>query len=147
MDEIHNPDIRRIREIPYLRESLEALERRRDWARGRCERITRQFSPVSGGGGGARRPMDDMAAELEELDRRYQLLMKSYLRQLRHAERLLAGIESLQLRTFITLAYLEDRKGPDIQKRMNMSRWVYENSRRICEEADSIGEIKWHDRR
>ena len=143
---IKNADVLKIRDIPSLQESVEALERKRDWVRSRSAKITRQFSPMPAGGSGTRRAMDDTVAELDELDARYTLLLGSYLRQLRIAEKLLSGIESIQMRTFVRLMYLERLKCPEIQKRLNMSRWVFESCRNDVEKAETLADVKWHDR-
>lgn len=141
MDGIRNRDIRMIMAVPAMRAEIETLEDRMEWVRARAEKITRQLSSAGGGGG---RGLEDTVAELVELEERYKRMIRSYSGLLKAAERKLIGLENMHLRAFIELAYLTGAKGPEIQRKLNMSRWAYENAKRQLEAAEGLDGIRWH---
>lgn len=61
--------------------------------------------PRGGGGGNL---FDNVFSELSVIDEEHEKKIRQYVRELKHAERIINGIESQSMRTFVEMKYLLD---------------------------------------
>jgi len=141
---VKNADIPMLQEIRMLKMDIVSLEQRRKWERERMERITQSLSASPGGG--TARGMDEAFAAISELEEKHKQLIKQYTRKMKKAERILSGIRSCQMRTMVTMLYLDNVPPSAVQAVLHMSRWAFENARNAIEDAPSMEEVKWFDR-
>lgn len=141
---VNNTDIPLIQEVHYLKMDIISLEEKRKWERKRMENITQHISASPGGGTG--RGMDEAMAAISELEERHKALIKQYTIALRRAEKIISRIQSHQMRTFVTMMYLDNIPDGAVQSVLHMSRWSFENARKAVEDAKSMEEVKWFDR-
>lgn len=141
---VKNGDILMLQEIRTLKMEIVSLEQRRKWERERMERITQSLSASPGGG--TARGMDEAFAAISELEEKHKQLIKQYTRKMKKAERILNGIRSSQMRTMVTMLYLDNVTPRAVQEVLHMSRWAFENARAAVEDAPSMEDVKWFDR-
>ncbi len=141
---IKNKDIQLLREVHLIQMDIVSLEQRAEWERARMDAMTQNLSAASGGG--VRRGMDDTFAAIEELEERHRMLVKQYTRVVKEAERIINGISSHQMRTLVTMLYLDNVPGSAVQSVLHMSRWAFENARSAIESAENMACVKWSDR-
>ena len=142
---VKNKDILLLQEVPMLQVDIVSLEQRKNWERARMDNITQHLSAFSGGGGN-RIGMDETLSDIEELEEKHRSLIKQYTRAIRRAERIINGIASHQMRTLVTLLYLDNVPDRAVQALLHMSRWTFENARKTVEEAPNMESVKWYDR-
>lgn len=142
---VKNKDIPLIQEIPYLKQMITSLEQRRQWERSRTENINQHLSSTPGGGG-TKRTLDDALAKMEDIAEDHGNLLKQYEKRLRKAERIINAIPSVQMRTFVTMMYLDQVRDTAVQEVLHMSRWSFENARNAVESAESMDDVKWSDK-
>lgn len=142
---VRNRDILLIQEVPLLQKDIVSLEQRKNWERARMDNITQHLSAFSGGGGN-RMGMDDTLSDIAELEEKHRSLIKQYTRAVKKAERIINGIASHQMRTMVTMLYLDNMPDRAVQALLHMSRWTFENARKTVEEAPNMESVKWYDR-
>lgn len=125
---VKNKDILLLQDVPLLKVEIVSLEQRRTWERERMTRITASLSSLPGGG--TKRGMDDVMAALDELERRHADLIRQYTRLIKKAEKILNGIASHQMRTMVTLLYLDNVADSAVQSVLHMSRYAFENAKK-----------------
>lgn len=140
---VKNQDIPLLQEVSFLKADIVSLEQRKKWERERMDHITQRLSATPGG---SSRGMDDTFADIAELEEKHSMLVKQYTRILRRAERILNGIRSREMRSFVTLLYLDNHSDRTVQDMLHMSRWTFENARKAVEDAPNMEAVKWYDR-
>lgn len=141
---VKNKDILLIQEVPLLQKDIVSLEQRKNWERARMDNISQHLSAFQGGG--SRIGMDETFADIEELEEKHRSLIKKYTRSVRRAERIINGITSHQMRTLVTMLYLDNVPDRAVQAVLRMSRWTFENARKTVEDAPNMDAVKWYDR-
>lgn len=141
---VRNRDIGTLEKVHYLKGEIESLEERARWERERMKSITQHLSAAPGGGGG--RGMDDCFAKIDSLEERHRNLISVYDRTIRKAEAIIGRISSAQMRCFVTMLYLDGKSGSDVQSKLKMTRWQFENARECVENAECMDAVLWHDR-
>lgn len=143
--EVRNRDIPLLSEILYIMQMVRQIEERRDWQRDRMTNITQHLSGMPGGGG-LPKGLDDAFALLSEIDEEHEALCKEYVRQLKMAQKILNGIESRTMRTFVVMKYVMDVPDVKIRQELNMTWRGFDRARRAVEEATCMAAVKWHER-
>lgn len=142
---IRNRDIPLLADVLPIMQEICQIERRRDWQRDRMTNITQHLSGMPGGGGEPK-GLDEAFALLSELDEEHEQRCKEYVRQLRAAQRILNGIESRSMRTFVIMKYIMDVPDTDIRDELNMTRTGFNRARRCVESAECMAAVKWRER-
>lgn len=142
---VRNRDIILIQSVRYIKLDIESLEERQAWENQRLFHITQNLASVVVKGGSSW-GMDEAMATLQELSYKHEQTMKLYKRTLGQAERIINQIPSRQMRTLVTMLYLDGASDNDARKALGMSRWVFENARNTVENAERMADVKWHDR-
>lgn len=145
------PVVVRNRDIPVLANVLSVMqmvcqiERRRDWQRDRMLNITQHLTGMPGSRG-APKGFDEAFALLSELDEEHEQQCLDYVRQLRAAQKILNGIESVSMRTFVVMKYVMDVSDAEIRRELNMTRTGFNRARRCIESAERMADVVWRER-
>ena len=143
---VMNADIIRLQRVRAVMQEVERLESRMQWERERMQHITQSINGMPGRKGGVPSGLDEVFAELSELEERHKNQLKRYTIEMNRAERIIGAIESVNMKAFVTMMYLENQKYEDVRTKLNMSRRGFENARNAVEGAKSMENVKWHDR-
>lgn len=142
---IRNTDIPLLANILYIMQDVVLIEERRAWQRDRMTNITQHLTGMPGGGG-VPHGMEDAFSLLSELDEEQEGLCAEYVKQLRQAQKILNGIQSQGLRTFVKLKYVFDIPDTEIRERLNMTRRGFEKARRAVEDAPTMQAVVWKEK-
>lgn len=140
-----NRDIPILADVLCIMQEVSALEKHRDWQRDRMYSITQHLTGMPGAKGAAK-GFDEAFALLSEIDEEHKEKCKEYVRKLRKAQRILNGIESQSMRSFVVMKYVMDVPDVEIRKELNMTRRGFDRARRSVEEADCMASVKWRER-
>lgn len=142
--EIRNRDIPLLAGVTLAVQEVKRTENRRKWQRERMNSIrARQAERVPGSGP---RGLDEAFAALSELDEEHNELCKSYVRQIRKAQRIIEGIENRSMRVFVEMKYIDDEPDTKVMKALRMSRRGFERAKKCVEEAPCMAAVKWQER-
>lgn len=141
-----NKDILLITHIPMLMEEINEIEKRREWQQQRLYIIKAQRMTGMPGGGGRPRGLDEGFAALSELDYEHNRLIKSYVREVKRAWKVIDDIESATMRAFVKMKYMSNYPDTKIRSKLNMSRRGFERAKECIESAPCMAAVKWHER-
>ena len=142
---IKNRDIPLLERIFCVMQEIESLEKRREWQRERMFALTKRLTGMPGGGG-LPRGIDAALAILDELDERYAEKIREYSRDLKTAERIMNGIASAQMRTFVQMYYIDGIGKGEIMRDINMTEWGFDRARTSIEQAPDMAHVVWRER-
>ncbi len=142
---IRNQDIPLLTQIFYILKEAESVERRGEWTYERLFNITRRMTGMPIGGGNAP-GMDGTLAEVEELNRIYGDRLQECVKALKDAERILNGIESQTMRTFVQMYYIDDISKAEIMRELNMTEWKFNKARENIESAENMKKVVWKEK-
>lgn len=141
---IKNRDIPKLQKVVSLMQDIRLLEERRVWLRDRMTNISLHLSGMPGSG--QPRGLDAAYAALSELESEHQELVKSYVRELKAAERLINGIGNPCMRTFVTMMYVLDMDPRVVKGELNMTEWGFRRAREAVEQAKGMDRVVWRER-
>ena len=142
---VKNKDILLLADVLPIMQEICALEEHRDWQHDRMSNITQHLTWTPGAHGPGR-GMDDAFAMLSEIDEEHEDKCKQYARLMKKAQKILNGIESHSMRTFVLMKYVMDRPDTEIRDELNMGRRGFDRARRSIEEADNMASVKWKEK-
>lgn len=142
---VYNRDIPLLAEVLSVMQAICQIERRRDWQRARMTHITQNVTGMPGGGGSSR-GLDEAFSVLDELDHEQQAECRDYVRQLRRAQKILNGIGSQKMRTFVVMKYVMGCSDNEIRNELNLTRRGFDRARRSIESAGDMASVKWQER-
>jgi len=142
---IRNRDIPLLSDVFYIMQEICQIEQRRDWQRDRMLNITQHLSGMPGGGG-VPKGLDEAFSLLSELDEEHEQRCKDYVRQLKTAQKILNGIESQSMRTFVIMKYVMNVPDSQIRHELNMTRTGFNRARRCIESAERMATVVWRER-
>lgn len=142
---VRNQDIPLLTQIFYILKEAESVERRGEWTYERLFNITRRMTGMPIGGGNAQ-GMDGTLAEVEELNRIYGDRLQECVKALKDAERILNGIESQTMRTFVQMYYIDDISKAEIMRELNMTEWKFNKARENIENAENMKKVVWKEK-
>ncbi len=144
---VKNEDIITLANVLSIMQEVKGIERRREWQNERMYSIKAQrITGMPGGGGGTPSGLEASFSLLSELDAEHEQSCRSYVRELRKAERILNGITSISMRTFVMMKYVMDIPDSQIQKELGMTRRKFERAKRCIEDAETMSMVKWQER-
>lgn len=137
------------RDIPVLAGTMSALqaisqtERRIAQMRECMAHITQTITGMPGGGA---KGMDELFAELSELEDTLTQEGKGYLRGIKEAQIILDGIGSSGMRTFVLMKYVMFIPDAEIRNGLNMTRRSFERAVKSIEAAPDMKSVLWQER-
>lgn len=139
---VNNADIPLLADVLCIMQDVCQIEQRREWQQERMHNITQHLTGTVHGGG-AKKGLDEAIALLSELDEEHEKLCIDYIRLLKEAQRILDGIESRSMRTFVMMKYVMHLPDKEIRKELNMTRWRFNMARNSVETAWCMADVKW----
>lgn len=141
---IYNRDIPVLADVLSMMQTVNQIERRRDWQRDRLTHITQTLSGMPGGGDP--KGLDHAFSILDELDREQEEECRGYARQLKKAQKIINGIESQSMRAFVTMKYVMGCTAKEIRQELNMTDWGYRRASLSVENAPCMALVKWQEK-
>ena len=142
--ETRNKDIPLLASTLSLMKSVEMIEERREWQNSRMYNITQHLTGMPGNH--SVHGLDDAFAVLSEMDSEHQKLCIEYVRRLKKIQKILNGIESQTMRTFVTMKYVMNISDAEIRKELNMTRRGFDRAKNSIESASRMSTVKWQER-
>ncbi len=142
---VKNKDIPLLARVLGIMQDVVSIENRIEWQRERMYSITSHMNGMPGGKG-APTGLDAALAVIDGLEGTYQEKVRSYMRELRNAEKILNAIPSESMRTFVTMMYVDDLPQEFVKKELNLSRRSFERARAAIENAESMAQVVWRER-
>lgn len=142
---IRNKDIPILTNILCIMQEIRQIEQRREWQQGRLYNISQHLTGMPGGSG-TPKGLDDAFAILSEIDEEHNQRIRDYARQLRKAQKILNGISSVSMRTFVTMKYVMNVPDTEIRKELNLTRRGFDRARERIETASCMASVKWQER-
>ncbi len=142
---VNNKDIPLLSRVLYIMQDIALLEKKQIFQRDIMLNITQHITGMPSGKGTAR-GIDDMLGILSELGSEYNEKVREYTRDLKTAERIINGIPSVTMRTFVTMRYMFGMPKKTIMRELNLSRWGFDRAVRAVENAPNMASVKWHER-
>ena len=142
---VKNKDIPLLARVLGIMQDVVSIENRIEWQRERMYSITSHMNGMPGGKG-APTGLDAALAVIDGLEVTYQEKVRSYMRELRNAEKILNAIPSESMRTFVTMMYVDDLPQEFVKKELNLSRRSFERARAAIENAESMAQVVWRER-
>lgn len=142
---VNNADIPMLTRIYYTMQDIISLEKRGDWQRERMFSVTKRLRGMPGGGG-LPSGIDATLCELDELNHEYGEKLRAYVYELKNAERVLNGIESANMRTFVRMYYVDNIGKAEIIRELGITEYGFARARRCVEQAPDMAHVRWHER-
>lgn len=142
---IKNGDIPLLSRVIYVMQDVMSTEKRIEWQEGRL-RLSSQRITGMPGGGGTPTGIDAAYAALEEATEIQRERLNEYLRELKAAEKIINGIPSRTMRTFVTMMYVECLPPDTVRKELNMTEWGFRRARECVENAEDMAHVVWRER-
>lgn len=142
---VKNKDIPLLARVLGIMQDVVSIENRIEWQRERMYSITSHMNGMPGGKG-VPTGLDAALAVIDGLEGTYQEKVRSYMRELRNAEKILNAIPSESMRTFVTMVYVDDLPQEFVKKELNLSRRSFERARAAIENAESMAQVVWRER-
>ena len=145
MRTIKNRDIPLLSRVLYIMQDVLSVEKRIEWQNERMYGITARITGMPGGKG-APSGFDAAFAAISGLSEEHKALMQAYTRELRKAEKIINGISSRTMRTFVVMLYVDALPAEAIRRELNMTRYGFDRARRAIEEAPDMARVVWRER-
>ena len=142
---VRNRDIPLLTRVLGIMQDVCSLEKRIEWQNERMYSITAHLTGMPGGKGTAS-GFDAVFAAVDGLQDEHREKVRTYVRELKRAEKIINSIESASMRTFVTMLYVDDLPAEFIRKELNMTRYGFERARAAVEEAESMRQVVWRER-
>lgn len=142
---VRNKDIPILGDVLPIMQEVKYTENMQQWQHDRLLNVTQHLSGMPGGGG-MPKGLDEPFAQLSELEGKEKEQIDQYIDKLTAAEKILNGIKSQTMRTFVLMKYVMDAPNLKIMEELNMSKWRFEQARRCIEEAPDMAHARWQER-
>ncbi len=142
---VTNRDIPLLTQIYYTMQEIVSLENRSEWQNERLYSVTKRLKGMPGGGG-LPSGLDAAIAELDEMNHDYGEALQRYVHELKTAERILNGIESRTMRTFVQMFYVDNITKSKVMRELDMTEYAFERARESIEQAQDMAHVKWRER-
>ena len=141
---VMNRDIPLLSRVFYTMQDIVSLEKRSEWQYERMFSITKRLKAMPGGGG-LPSGLDQTYAEVEEMNHEYGEAIRQYVNELKAAERILNGIESRTMRTFVQMYYVDHIGKTEIMRELDMTEYGFKRARMCIEQAEDIPHVRWRE--
>lgn len=142
---IKNRDILLLSHVLYTMQDVSSLERRLAWQQERLYSVTQNLSGMPSGKGPAK-GFDSVYAAMDGLNDEQREKLLAYTKELEQAEKIINGIESRTMRTFVLLMYVDGLPPEKVREELNMSEWGFRKARDCIEKAPDMESVIWQER-
>lgn len=143
--EINNRDIAVLGEVMALMHEVKRLENQLLTQRESMFHITQKLNDMPTGKG-MHRGIDDLLARYNELELRLLDTQTEHMDKLKQQQRIIDGIESVRMRAFVCMVYVENCSKADVMRELQMSDWQYRSARDSVEQASSMRTVVWREK-
>ena len=140
---VRNRDIIALDKAQSLLEEARALEEKRNQLKDLRLKATGSMSGMPRGG--KARALDEIIAEIDELDEKYRQKLRLYLREQKRVDTIMESIESVTMRAFVRLMYVEKQSKTSIKNELKMQEWDYRQARKTIENARDMAHVPWRE--
>lgn len=142
---VKNKDIILLSRVPHIMQDVCSLEKKIVW---QYERMFGTTAHITGMPGGKGKPsgFDAAFAAISELSESHKEKVQSYVRELKAAERIINGISSRTMRTFVVMLYIDDLPPASIRRELNMTEYGFNRARSAIERAKDMRSVVWRER-
>ena len=140
---VRNRDIIALDRAQSLLEETRALEEKRDRLKELRFRATGNMSGMPRGG--QAKNLEEIIAEIDELDEKYRLKLRMYLREQKRVDAIMEGIASVTMRAFVRLMYAEKRPKTYVISELKMTEWAFRQARESVENARDMAHVAWRE--
>lgn len=142
---IKNKDILLLSHVLYTMQEVSSLERRRAWQQDRMYSVTQNLSGMPSGKGPAK-GFDSVYAAMDSLNEDQREKLLAYTKELERAEKIINGIQSQTMRTFVLLMYVDGLSPDKVREELNMTEWGFRKARDCIEKAPDMESVIWQER-
>lgn len=142
---VYNRDIPVLTKYLYFVRAIEKLEDQIMWEHDRKINVSQHITGMPNGKGGVN-GLDNVFARIDALEQEHREMVDRYIKNAKKVDKILNGIESLTMRMFVRMKYMEDMSDTDIRKSLNLSRRGFDLARRSVESAPNMASVKWPER-
>lgn len=142
---IKNRDVVLLSRVLYIMQDVCSLEKRMVW---QYERMFGTTARITGMPGGKGKPsgFDAAFAAISGLNEDHKAQVQSYVRELKAAERIINGIPSRTMRTFVVMLYVDGLTPELVKRELNMSEWAFRRARDSIECAKDMQDVVWREK-
>lgn len=141
---IRNRDVITLSKANGLWAGLEAVQKRLDWLNDKKYSMTQVMNGMPSAH--TKKGLDDLYADIDEVQREMEEERQEFFRAIAAAQKILKGIENLNMRTFVRMKYYHCEPDSYIQKQMGMSRKQFESACESIENAPCMGKVRWEEK-
>jgi hypothetical protein len=142
---VRNRDIPLLERVLYVMQDVRALDESRAWQKDRMSDISQHLTGMPKSGG-LPHGLEAAYAALSEVETDHEEEVLRYIRELKAAEKIIRGIGSRLMRTFVCLLYLEHLPPEQVRRELNLTEWGYRRARAAVEQASDMQSVRWRDR-
>lgn len=142
---IKNRDIPLLARVLHVMQDVCSLEKRCEWTRDRMYNITQYLTGMPGGSG-VPTGLDATFAAMDGIYEEHREQILAYMRELKRAERILNGIQSRTMRTFVVMLYVDGLPPEKVREELNLTEWGFRRARECIEQAPDMQSVKWREK-
>ncbi len=142
---IKNRDILLLSRVLYTMQEVNSLEKRRVWQKEKLFSMTQNLSGMPSGKGPAK-GFDTAYAAIDGLTEEQRKKLLAYTRELEEAEKIINGIQSRTMRTFVLLMYVDGLSPDKVREELHMTEWGFRRARDCVEKAPDMESVVWQER-
>ena len=142
---IKNRDILLLSRVLYTMQEVNSLEKRRAWQKERIFSMTQNLSGMPSGKG-LSKGFDTAYAAIDGLAEEQRERLLAYTQELEAAEKIINGIQSRTLRTFVLLMYVDGLPPEKVREELHMTEWGFRKARDSVEKAPDMQSVAWQER-
>jgi len=94
----------------------------------------------------ASKGFDTVYAAMDGLNEEQREKLLAYTKELERAEKIINGIQSRTMRTFVLLLYVDGLPPEKVREELNMSEWGFRRARDCIEKAPDMESVDWQER-
>lgn len=142
---IKNRDIPLLARVLCVMQDICSLENRREWQRSRLFSITQRISDMPRSGS-LPSGFDAIYAAMDEINEEHREQIAAYMHELKAAEKIINGITSRTMRTFVVMMYADNLSPETVRQELNMTEWGFRRARDSVEQAQDMQSVVWREK-
>ena len=142
---VRNRDIPVLADILSVMQLVNATENRLNWQHDKMLAMSQHLTGMPGGHA-LPAGLDEAFSKLYEAGEEHEKSLRQYFGEMREAERILNGIENVNMRAFVVMKYVMDTPDAEIRRELNMTEYGFNRARKAVEEAENMALVVWRDK-
>ena len=142
---IRNRDIPLLARVNCIMQEICSLEKRCEWQRERMYSITCAINGMPASKG-LPKSFDAALEAIDEITQEHREKIASYVHELKAAERIISGISSQTMRTFVRMLYVDHSHPDKVRAALKMTEWAFRRARDCVEQAPDMASVVWKEK-